>query len=245
MFFCPFLKENGLSVLTNFGNYFWGFALFLFLEGDYDTGSEDGTSDGELQHRPTHAPGRAKYCGFRSGGVGLFTARSFPSLATLSPRLCEVLVQASNNSLSQNTWKQYTSVRKHLERCQKFTNIRFSFPFTQDQVLLLISYLFTERNLKSVSVSKILSGLRTIHLVEGHPVPSLRPAVVTMVLRGKSNWDEEEARSLPQRLPVTLKMLKLLEITLKLDTSRTRKDKSLIWAVALIAFNGGFRSGFI
>ena len=87
--------------------------------------------------------------------------------------------------------------------------------------------------------------LRPKEVVEGHPVPSLRPAVVTMVLRGKSNWDEEEARSLPQRLPVTLKMLKLLEITLKLDTSRTRKDKSLIWAVALIAFNGGFRSGFI
>lgn len=107
---------------------------------------------------------------------------------------------------------------------------------------MLISYLFKERNLKSTSVSKILSGLRTIHLVEGHPVPSLRPAVVALVLRGKANWDEEEARSLPQRLPVTLRVLRLLQITLKLDKTRGEKDKALIWAVSLVAFNGGFRS---
>ena len=79
-------------------------------------------------------------------------------------------------------------------------------------------------------------------MVEGHPAPSLRPAAVSLVLRGKANWDEEEARSLPQRLPVTLRVLRLLQITLKLDETRGEKDKALIWAVSLVAFNGGFRS---
>ena len=80
--------------------------------------------------------------------------------------------------------KQYQSARRHLERAQQYTGTRFVFPMNESMILVLVAYLFEVRNLKGKTVSKILSALRTLHLVEGCPEPSLRPAVVKMVLRG-------------------------------------------------------------
>lgn len=199
--------------------------------------------DGSFTNAPKHVPGAAKYRGFRGGSKGLYKPSSFGTLSTLNPRLVQVLVNSANNGIAESTWGQYHSVRKHLERCQKSTGQRFTFPMDQNQTLRFIAFLFDARNLKALTVSKILSGLRMIHLTEGHPEPSLRPAIVKLILKGKANYDEEEARSLPKRLAVTIKVLELLKISLQLDKSRSEKHKKLVWAVSCIAFNGCMRIG--
>ena len=156
--------------------------------------------------------------------------------------MVEVLIRAGNNSLSENTWSQYKSARKHLLACQNDTGVRMVFPLGETQIMTLIGFLF-DRRLQGKSVSKVLSALRTLHMVEGVPVPCLRNELVSAVLRGKANFDEEEQRSAVKRQPVTLKVMHLLEVTLKLDKTLSEGHKKLIWAVACVAFNGCFRCG--
>ena len=62
-----------------------------------------------------------------------------------------------------------------------------------------------------------------------------------MVIKGKQNWDEEEARHLVKRLPVTLTILKLIKLLLKSSKEFTEKEQALIWSVCTLAFNGAFR----
>ena len=80
-------------------------------------------------------------------------------------------------------------------------------------------------------MSEVLSALRTLPMVEGVPVLCLRNELVSVVLRGKVNFEEEQ-KSAVKRQPVTLKVMHLLEVTLKLT-----------WAMACVAFNGCFRCG--
>ena len=114
---------------------------------------------------------------------------------------------------------------------------------TQKQILTFIAFMLECRKVKSTTVSKTLSAIRTLHLIEGVDLPQLRCDRVKSILKGQANWDEEIKRnSRNVRLPVTLNVLKLLKVQLrrsKLDI----KKKALIWSVSLLAFNGCLRIG--
>ena len=190
---------------------------------------------------PAHRPGVAKYNGYRCK-TGIFSAKSFPGISSLPSSMLEALVSAANNGLATKTQKQYQAVRKHLTKCQEATKMRMSLPMGENQTLALISYLFG-KNLKSSTVANILSGIRAIHLAEGCPVPVLRTSLTNMVLRGRENWDEETARGLPKRLPVTIDVMRLLRRKLQRDTTFTPLHKALVWSVATLCFWGGLRIG--
>ena len=108
------------------------------------------------------------------------------------------------------------------------------------QTLALVSYLFG-KNLKGTTVSNTLSGLRAIHIAEGCPAPVLRTSLINMVLKGRGNWDQEVARNLPKRIPVTIDLLKLLRRKLQLAEHILPFQKALIWSVATLCFWGGLR----
>ena len=107
----------------------------------------------------------AKYAGFTGLCQGLYTAKSFSALGSLSPVLLKALIQASNNSLATSTWRQYKTTRRHLERCQKETKVRMSFPMTRKQILTFIAYMIEIRKVQAATVSKTLSAVRTLHLI--------------------------------------------------------------------------------
>ncbi len=134
-------------------------------------------------------------------------------------------------------------MKKHLEACSTVTGTKFEFPLDDDKILVFISYLFWEKKLKATTVSKMLCALCMLHLTYGFPSPMLRPAIVKLVLKGKDNWDAEEARSLPTRMPITIKILKLLKVLLTLEKRYTQKQGALIWSIACLAFWGAFRVG--
>lgn len=121
--------------------------------------------DGVFTRRPCHVLGKQKYRGFRGGGRGLYTAASFSS--SLPQNFLNTLIKAANNSLTEGTWAQYTSARRHLEGCQKHTGRRMNFPMTSNDVFHLVGYLFNVKGVKGTTVSKVLSAVRTLHLVEG------------------------------------------------------------------------------
>jgi len=125
-------------------------------------------TDGSFHHQPKKVPGSAKYAGFRPGvGKGMYTARSFPGTESLNPKLRQALIQAANNSLAETTWRQYKTAERHLERCQRNTGVRMSFPMKRTQILCFVAFMLEVRKVKAVTVSKTLSAIRTLHLIEG------------------------------------------------------------------------------
>ena len=147
------------------------------------------------------------------------------------------------NGLAEGTWKNYRSAKKHLENCARHTGMRMCFPFQEKQTLCLIAYLYAVKGLKGATIDNILSAVRMLHLTQGHPAPCLRPAAVSLALKGFKNRDEEIGRGKTQRQPVTLKLLQLLYINLKVDKLIPEKLKSTVLAVATLAFFGAFRGG--
>ena len=197
-------------------------------------------TDGKFRLRPLKVPGKAKYAGFRNGR-GLFTSASFPSLKKMPPSFIKILVDSSNNSLSNSTWDNYSRVLGKLEECSRVTRRKISFPMDETMILTFISFLL-KSGLKSSSVQKTLSAVRTLHMTQGHPVPVLRPPIVNNILRGRSHFDEEKDRFKSKRLPVTINVLRLILVRLKLSQFSTH-HQLLVRSVALLAFFGCFRVG--
>ena len=96
--------------------------------------------------------GFKKYAGFTAHSKGKFTARSFPDLNGLPRGLIKSAVSAANNSLTSHTWDCYESVKKHVRACQVATGVKFSFPFSERMVTILVAYLLSLGSLKAATV---------------------------------------------------------------------------------------------
>ena len=109
-----------------------------------------------------------------------------------------------------------------------------------NQVVCFVAWLL-RRGLKSSTINAYLSGLRTIHLAKGFDQPALRPNIVNSIIEGKAHIETIKRRlnSQPPRLPVTIKVLKLLKATLN-KWNECDHVRLLIWSVALICFLTGF-----
>ena len=151
------------------------------------------------------------------------------------------MAKVANFSLSKSTWSSYKTVQKHLINCQKELKIKFFFPMSNENILSFVSRLIL-RGLTSKTINAYMSGLRTIHLTKGIDHPALRPQLVNSIIEGKSHIDTVKARlgKKPARIPVTLKVLKLLRAKINL-WEESDQMRLLVWSVCLICFFGGFR----
>jgi len=197
----------------------------------------------ELRRQPELIRGTSKYSGYTSSKVGWFRTTSFPGLSTLPARMQKAVVAACNNSVSTGTWKTYGAVKTHLLKCQRTIGHRFTFPMSESSVVMFVAYLLSTNRLQAASIENVLSALSMYHLTEGYYVPTLRPDVLKHLLAGRGNEDAFQARMKPGRLPVTLKVMELIRLSLRLDEKKSEKEKSLIWAVCTMAFSQGFRAG--
>ena len=156
--------------------------------------------------------------------------------------MAEALSKAANSGLSAQTWSSYKTARNHLARCQKETNVLMTFPLTTEKVLVYISWLLFKRKVKAKSAEVYVSGLRCLHLINGHENPALRPGIVKMILNGQNNIDKmtEKIEGKSKRVAVTIPILKLIKKNLK-KSNLSLIRKTLIWSVSTLAFTGGFR----
>ena len=148
----------------------------------------------------------------------------------------------ANHSLASRTWSTYQTVENHLTRCQQETSIEMSFPMDTKTVIVFTHWLVHNRKVKGATVDTYIAGLRQLHLVRGHDVPSLRPPMVQQILTGKKNIYPIIARETnkPNRLPVTLNVMKLLKHEIK-HVEETTMNKTLLWSVCTLAFNSCLR----
>ena len=190
---------------------------------------------------PKLAPGSKKYGGYTAHSKGKYCAKSFPALQGLPKALLDSAIMAANNSLTAHTWVCYEAVKKHIKNCQVFTRKRFSFPFSDKMVTVLVAYLLSLGTLKAKTIESYLSALRVWHLTRGFFIQSLRPDIVKAMLTGKGHLDDEIDREDFGRMPILIEHLDLLSAILPLDKTLTANQKQAFWAICVIAFFGSFR----
>ena len=98
------------------------------------------------------------------------------------------------------------------------------------------------RGLTAKTICVYLAGIRQGHIVEGLTPPVIRTPLVNMVIDGKKHMDAFKSKTSgdKSRLPMTADLMKLLKEEIRMDNIDER-DKLLLWTVAALAFNGGFR----
>ena len=192
---------------------------------------------------PVGRKGSRKYTGLSGRSNGMFKTSSFPGLNHLPKEIKESLVNNANNAVTHDTWQNYGSLENHLVRCQDKYKMRFSFPMKEKHILTLVAFLREVRGLKSSSIQNCLCALRYMHLSRGVFLPCLRPEILKVILEGMSHEDLRKKRASPDRLPVTLEVMLLLEMELEDATNWSKEYKLLVWAVATLAFFGSFRIG--
>ena len=156
--------------------------------------------------------------------------------------MAEALSKAANCGLSAQTWSSYRTAKNHLIRCQNDTNVLMTFPLKTDKILIFISWLLFTRKVKAKTAEVYVSGLRTLHLINGHESPALRPGIVKLVLDGQNRMDKlaDDLNKKSKRIAVTIPILKLIKKNLKKSNFSTTR-KFLIWSISTLAFTGGFR----
>ena len=156
--------------------------------------------------------------------------------------MAEALSKAANSGLSAQTWSSYKTAKNYLDRCQKETKVLMTSPLTTEKVLVYISWLLFKRKVKAKSAEVYVSGLQCLRLINGLENPSLRPGNMKLILNGQNNLEKlmEKIESKSKRVPVTIPILKLIKKNVR-KSSLSKVRKTLIWAIATLAFTGGFR----
>ena len=182
----------------------------------------------------------AKVGDTKYGPKGLYTKASFQNYR-LPENLRKALAEAANYSLAKGTWCSYRAVVNILEKFQNELKLRFRLPMNTASVLTFIGWLI-KRKLKASTINSYISGLRQVHLAKIYDEPSLRPAIVSSVIEGRSHIDKVKERLGGRciRLPVTLNIMKLIKATLNRSNDSYGVIR-LIWAICTKAFSGGFR----
>ena len=128
-----------------------------------------------------------------------------------------------------------------LDKCLAEHREVLTLPISQRQSTLFIAWLL-KRNLSTSTLQTYISGIKTLHLVNGVTPPTIRTPALQHIITGKQNQEMIEKREgiKKTRLPMTQSTMKLLKKEL-LSSPLTDLDKACHWATATIALAGGFR----
>jgi len=190
------------------------------------------------QFCPTPVRGSVKYGSKGGCPVQLFQDLNLPQETAKS------LAALSNLGVSKATWSTYRTAKVMLAKCETETNSDLSLPFDERKTLIFVDWLVRVRNLRGATVNSYLAGVRQLHIVSNFDAPVIRTGLVKLVLKGISNKDGIQKRSQqqPNRLPMTISTMLIFKNAIA-SSHLHGHDKRLIWAVATLAFAGGFRIG--
>ena len=180
-------------------------------------------------------------CRTKYNTTGLSERSTFVNLG-VNEKYTELLSDAVNLALADNTKSQYKTAIKHIERIEHDLGIDMSLPFTINKTLNYVGYLLENRNCNSNTVAQYLSGIRMLHLCKGMDIAALRPPIVNLILKGRSHWDnvKDTLSNKPKRVPVTIKVLKYLKRVINGQQWKSEK-KLRIWCICCLLWNGSLR----
>lgn len=154
-----------------------------------------------------------------------------------------IIKEAIAASVSADTKSNYNTALRMLASCQEALNRSMRLPLSDQDVLCFVSFM-ANRNVKDTTISGYLSGIRLALLSTGHECDNLRTPVVKQVLKGIHNLrgDPEVEVKKKTRRAMTIAHLRLLGHALA-KSKVSDYLKSMVWAVALLAFWGALRIG--
>ena len=172
---------------------------------------------------------------------GFAECSTFSNLG-VSEQYTHLLSDAVNLALANNTKSQYNTAVKHLERIEKELGLDMSAPFNLTKTLNYVGYLLDNRGCSANTVGQYLSGIRMYHLCKGMDVSSLRPPIINLILKGREHWDniKKTLNNKPQRVPVTVKVMKYLKRVINRE-NWTAEKKLRIWCICCLMWNGSLR----
>ena len=177
---------------------------------------------------------------------GGFSVSSFTKLG-VTRNWADILVEASNFSVSANTWRSYKTAENHIIRFEKLTGIVLTFPFSLKSTLSYIAFLLASkeeggRAIQGKSVEKYLSALRMAHMQRGYFSPWIRPEIVKQITTGACNRDQliKRLEGKGGRQAMTPSIMRLLKIKLSNSNMKISR-KRIIWAVSCICWAGALR----
>ena len=225
------VKGKGGNIMTKWGNYVKRLCCMEWGNMNDNMNVYNCLDDGV----PLGASKKPKY-----SGEGLVQAAAIEGRVR-SRETARDLAKVANFGLAARTKETYQTTINHIGRCQEETGADMSLPFTLDKTLEFIGWM-RARGLKGSTMSTYLSGVRMYHIATGQNEPGLREPIVKLILKGQGNMDKLRKWLLGKvgRLPVTIKMMKLLKLKLgKVDWPMA--VVRLFWAVACLAWAGSFR----
>jgi hypothetical protein len=156
----------------------------------------------------------------------------------LPTSIVTALVNASNMSLSLNTWSSYGTAERHLLRFEQDTGVKIRFPMNDCMILGFVGWLRVKRKVSAVSIKQYMSGVRTVHLKHGVFPGNLKPDILDSIIRGMEHEDALKVKV--PRLAMVTSVMKLLKYALT-NSSIPHDIKRGLWAVSTMAFRGSFR----
>ena len=155
---------------------------------------------------------RAVSASWKYSNVGLFDKESFTNHG-LDSSVAKLLADLANLGLAKSTHKVYQTAANHVRNCELENNINLELPFNTQKLLIYLNYLMHDKNLSAKTCDKYLSGIRMMHLRNGYDVPVLRPAIISLLLKGRENFEDiqNKLNKKEKRTSVTLMEIKLLK----------------------------------
>ena len=152
------------------------------------------------------------------------------------------MAERANMAYSANTKSNYQTVKNNIQRCEEALSCDLSLPWNTEKTLNFLAYLLFTRKVKAETADSQLSGVRSAHLEIGLDEPSLRPAIVKLLLRGSQHWDAVTAQlaNKPSRTPVTIELMVVLKRKLY-EANWPAKQKFLFWSVSTLLWAGSLR----
>jgi integrase len=177
------------------------------------------------------------------GNRGGCPAELFQDL-NLPEETARSLADLGNLGVSKTTWSTYKTAKAMLAKCETETRSDLSLPFNERKTLIFIDWLVRIRKLRGATVNSYLAGIRQLHIVNNFDAPVIRTGLVKLVLKGISNRDRilKRSENPAGRLPMTINTMLMFKNAIS-SSHLNGHDKRLIWAVATLAFAGGFRIG--
>ena len=145
--------------------------------------------------------------------------------------------------MAKSTWSSYRTALNKLDQYAEETGNNITFPTSNETILSFTAWLL-DKGVGASTVNTYLSGLRMAHMTLGLEPQNLHTNLVNQVLQGKQNLEnlDKVNNKNPTRLPMTITLMRILRKELKL-TKLSETDRKAVWAVATLAFSGGFRPG--
>ena len=153
-------------------------------------------------------------------------------------------VENFSSSITHETQKVYATTARHVLAAEERLGRKFSIPPSAKEQLFFLSYL-QGKSLKAQTVSNYMSAFRYVAMSRGALVPLKLTSLASQILAGAANSErnaEKEAKNQDKRA-ITLEMLSLLSHSIAKREDWSNFEKSLRFAVSLLAFWGTFRLG--